>query len=74
MFHPRAGHVFGSWNSKVRQMTVEIGKADFQFVPRSAGFIKTSADGLPGPPVIVYNHRRVLPGRMGALLKAQQVG
>ena len=38
-------------------MTVEIGKADFQFVPRSAGFIKTSADGLPGPPVIVYNHR-----------------
>ena len=38
-------------------MTVDIGKADFQFVPRSAGFIKTSADGLPGPPVIVYNHR-----------------
>lgn len=57
MLNPRAGHVFGSWNSKVRQMTVEMGKADFQFVPRSAGFIKTSADGLPGPPVIVYNHR-----------------
>ena len=49
--------MFGSWNSKVRQMTVDIGKAEFQFVPRSAGYIKTTADGLPGPPVIVYNHR-----------------
>ena len=49
--------MFGSWNSKVRQMTVDIGKAEFQFVPRSAGYIKTTADGVAGPPVIVYNHR-----------------
>lgn len=69
---PFKGHVFGSWNSKVRQMTVDIGKADFQFVPRSAGFIKTTADGIAGPPVIVYNHRRVLPGKMVEMLAAMQ--
>ena len=43
-------------------MTVDIGKAEFQFVPRSAGYIKTTADGLPGPPVIVYNHRQGMRG------------
>ena len=56
------------------QITVEVGGADFMLVPRSVGYIKQTGDGLAGPPVIVYNHRRVLPGRMGALLKAQQVG
>ena len=50
--------MFGSWNSKVKQMTVDIGKADFQFVPRSAGYIKQTADDIAGPPVIVYNHRQ----------------
>ena len=55
------------------QITVEVGGADFMLVPRSVGYIKQTGDGLAGPPVIVYNHRRVLPGRMGALLKAQQV-
>ena len=44
-------------------MTVDIGKAEFQFVPRSAGYIKTTADGLPGPPVIVYNHREGITNR-----------
>ena len=53
---------------------MEVGGADFMLVPRSVGYIKQTGDGLAGPPVIVYNHRRVLPGRMGALLKAQQVG
>ena len=31
-------------------------------VPRSVGYIKQTGDGLDGPPVIVYNHRRVIPG------------
>ena len=53
---------------------MEVGGADFMLVSRSVGYIKQTGDGLAGPPVIVYNHRRVLPGRMGALLKAQQVG
>ena len=87
---PFKGHVFGGWTEKVKevslncsiaitqdwccQITVEVGGADFMLVPRSVGYIKQTGDGLAGPPVIVYNHRRVLPGRMGALLKAQQVG
>merc|ERR1739844_574204 len=50
----------------------EVGQADFMMVPRGAGFIKQTGDGVEGPPVIVYNHRRVLPGKMEALLKAQQ--
>merc|ERR1712037_642093 len=53
-------------------ITVEVGQADFMMVPRGAGFIKQTGDGVEGPPVIVYNHRRVLPGKMEALLKAQQ--
>ena len=69
---PFAGHVFGGCTDEVRQMTVEVGQADFMMVPRSAGFIKQTGDGIPGPPVIVYNHRKVLPGKMAALLEAQQ--
>ena len=52
------GHVFGGWTDEVRRMTVEVGRADFTMVPLSAGFIKQSGDGLAGPPVIVYSHRR----------------
>ena len=69
---PFKGHVFGSWNDNVRTMTKEIGNANFQFVPRSAGYIKQTADMIPGPPVIVYNHRKVLKGKVEAMLKAMQ--
>ena len=69
---PFKGHVFGGWNEDVKRITVEVGQADFMMVPRGAGFIKQTGDGVEGPPVIVYNHRRVLPGKMEALLKAQQ--
>merc|ERR1712110_262624 len=69
---PFKGHVFGGWNKDVKRITVEVGQADFMMVPRGAGFIKQTGDGVEGPPVIVYNHRRVLPGKMEALLKAQQ--
>ena len=52
---------------------MEVGGADFMLVPRSVGFIKQTGDGLAGPPVIVYNHRRVRPGRLQPLLAAHQV-
>ena len=51
-------------------MTVDIGKAEFQFVPRSAGYIKTTADGLPGPPVIVYNHREGITNKVQSMAEA----
>ena len=69
---PFKGHVFGGWTPAVRETTVEVGQADFMMVPRSTGFIKQTGDGIQGPPVIVYNHRKVLPGKMAALLEAQQ--
>jgi len=69
---PFKGHVFGAWNDDVKKMTVDVGGADFTMVPRSAGFIKQSAEGVEGKPVIVYNHRRVLPGRMEPMLAANQ--
>lgn len=69
---PFKGHVFGDANDYVKKMTVEIGKADFQMVPRSVGFIKQDAEGIEGPPVIVYNHRKALDGKMDALLEAHQ--
>ena len=53
-------------------MTVDVGNAKFQFVPRSVGYIKQIADMVPGPPVIVYNHRKVLKGKMQAMLHAMQ--
>ena len=55
---PFKGHVFGGWNEDVKRITVEVGQADFMMVPRGAGFIKQTGDGVKGPPVIVYNHRR----------------
>ena len=69
---PFKGHVFGSWNETVKKMTRDVGNADFQFVPRSVGYIKQIADMVPGPPVIVYNHRKVLKGKMKAMLDAMQ--
>ena len=69
---PFKGHVFGAWNDAVKKMTVEVGNANFQFVPRSVGFIKQTADMLQGPPVIVYNHRKVLKGKMQAMLDAME--
>ena len=69
---PFKGHVFGSWNETVKKMTVDVGNAKFQFVPRSVGYIKQIADMVPGPPVIVYNHRKVLKGKMQAMLDAMQ--
>jgi len=69
---PFKGHVFGGWTPQVRKTTVEVGGADFTMVPRSTGFIKQTGDGVSGPPVIVYNHRKVLPGKMTELLRAQQ--
>jgi len=69
---PFKGFVFGDANEYVQNMTVEIGKADFQMVPRSVGFIKQSCEDLEGPPVIVYNHRRALEGKMDVLLEAHQ--
>merc|ERR1712107_359002 len=52
---PFEGHVFGGWNEDVKRITVEVGQADFMMVPRGAGFIKQTGDGVEGPPVIVYN-------------------
>ena len=49
------------------QITVNVGGADFMMVPRSVGYIKQTGDGLDGPPVIVYNHRRVVPGPLDLL-------
>ena len=81
---PFKGHVFGGWNEELRnvsvrllmvydtmfntQITVNVGGADFMMVPRSVGYIKQTGDGLDGPPVIVYNHRRVVPGLLDLLL------
>ena len=80
---PFKGHVFGGWNEELRnvsvrllmvydtmfntQITVNVGGADFMMVPRSVGYIKQTGDGLDGPPVIVYNHRRVVPGLLDLL-------
>ena len=69
---PFKGHVFGAWNETVKKMTVDVGNANFQFVPRSVGYIKQIADMVPGPPVIVYNHRKVLKGKMKSMLDAMQ--
>ena len=69
---PFQGHVFGGWNTDVKRITDEVGQADFMMVPRSTGYIKQSGDSLAGPPVIVYNHRKVRPGKMEAMLAAQQ--
>merc|ERR1712154_223104 len=69
---PFTGHVFGGWNEDVKKITVEVGGADFMMVPRSTGYIKQTGDGIDGPPIIVYNHRKVLPGKMEALLDAHQ--
>jgi len=69
---PFKGHVFGGWNAEVKKTTVEVGGADFMMVPRSSGYIKQTGDGIAGPPVIVYNHRKVQPGKMSDLLAAHQ--
>ena len=69
MSTPFKGHVFGSWDETVQKMTKDT---DLQFVPRSVGYIKQIADMVSGPPVIVYNHRKVLKGKMKAMLDAMQ--
>ncbi len=69
---PFTGHFFGGHDAGVVKATSFGRKTKYEMVPLSAGFIKQNAEGIRGPPVIVYNQRKCLPGKRSAMLKAQQ--
>ena len=69
--YPMTGDVYGNWNDQVKAMTAGFG-AKFDFHTSLNGFIKTTAEGLAGPPVIVSSQRRVQAGKLEELTAKMQ--
>lgn len=66
---PLRGDVFGAWNDQVKMITNGNG-GQFKFHTNDAGFLKTTGEGLEGPPVIVNSKRHVLLGKYSGLVDA----
>jgi len=65
------GSIFGDWNDDVVNRTQGMG-AQFKTRTSLNGFIKTTGEGLKGPPTIVVSRRWVKEGQLEAATAAMQ--